>query len=84
MNISPSPNLISKAEASTSPSFNCCSAAEGICPQQADMPVSAVLQAESDLDDEMTFSGRWTDEVLARAGAYFDVPAAAVRRRMRG
>jgi hypothetical protein len=35
-------------------------------------------------DDELAFDGRWTDEVLARAGVYFDVPAAAVRRRMRG
>ncbi len=31
--------------------------------------------------DSMTFAGDWTQEVLARSGAYFDVPAAAVRRR---
>ena len=33
--------------------------------------------------DELTFDGDWTDEVLRRAGAYFDVPA-AVRRRTLG
>jgi hypothetical protein len=32
--------------------------------------------------DESTFQGEWTQEVLARAGAYFDVSPAAVRRRM--
>jgi hypothetical protein len=44
-------------------------------------PVGAVLP---DHDDELTFAGQWTDEVLQRSGAYFDVPAAAVRRRTRG
>jgi hypothetical protein len=34
--------------------------------------------------DESTFQGEWTQEVLARAGAYFDVPAKAARRRMGG
>jgi hypothetical protein len=34
--------------------------------------------------DESTFQGEWTQEVLARAGAYFDVPAKAVRRRTLG
>lgn len=32
-------------------------------------------------DDELTFDGDWALEL---AGARFDVPAAAVRRRMRG
>jgi hypothetical protein len=31
--------------------------------------------------DESTFQGEWTQEVLARASAYFDVPEKAVRRR---
>jgi hypothetical protein len=44
--------------------------------------VGEIAQAEQ--DDQLAFNGRWTDEVLARAGVYFDVPAAAVRRRMRG
>jgi hypothetical protein len=34
--------------------------------------------------DESTFQGEWTQEVLARAGAYFDVPAKAARRRTLG
>jgi hypothetical protein len=51
--------------------------------------VGEIAQAEQELDDaireqELTFDGPWVDEVLARSGAYFDVPAAAVRRRMRG
>ena len=50
--------------------------------QQADIAVGDVRRDES--DDGLTFAGAWTDEVLARAGAYFDVPAAAVRRRMGG
>lgn len=35
-------------------------------------------------DDELTFAGDWTAEVLERAATHFDVPAAAVRRRMGG
>jgi hypothetical protein len=33
--------------------------------------------------DGLTMGGNWTDEVLERSGAYFDVSPAAVRRRMR-
>jgi hypothetical protein len=36
------------------------------------------------LIDELTFGGQWTDEVLNRSATHFDVPAAAVRRRMGG
>jgi len=47
---------------------------------------AAVLAARRALhkDQEMTMGGEWTDEVLDRSGAYFDVPAGAVRRRMGG
>jgi len=42
----------------------------------------AAIEAEIERRiDELTFGGRWTEEVLSRAAAHFDVPAAAVRRR---
>jgi hypothetical protein len=33
---------------------------------------------------ELTFDGPWVQEVIERSGAYFDVPARAVRRRVGG
>jgi hypothetical protein len=33
--------------------------------------------------DELTMGGAWTGEVLHRAALHFDVPAKAVRRRVR-
>jgi hypothetical protein len=43
---------------------------------------ASIERKAAEAQDGLTFAGKWTDEVLARSGAYFDVNPAAVRRRM--
>jgi hypothetical protein len=69
------------------PSGNRCSQSRQSVCAKTDAAVGQTAQAgisDAERLDELGFDGLWVDAVIERSGAYFDVPAAAVRRRTRG